>query len=88
MLGSNPSAAPGPKTEAECHLGTPFRAHRNFKDLGIGINAINPGGMGAGPHVYEVLSFIAFYPQILLKTHIFKNRKGVPTRTFWNDGRN
>lgn len=51
MLGSNPSADSGPKTEAECHSWHSVSYELNPKDLGIGINAINPGGMGAGPHL-------------------------------------
>lgn len=49
MLGSNPSADSGPKTEAGCLNGIPFRILIN---LGIGTKAINPGGLGAGPQVH------------------------------------
>jgi hypothetical protein len=52
MLGSNPSADSGPKTEAGCLNHTPFRI---LIALGIGTKAINPGGLGAGPqHIYPL----------------------------------
>jgi len=51
MLGSNPSADPGPKTEAGCPDGVPRFA---FLTLGIGTKAINPGGLGAGPQLQRL----------------------------------
>jgi hypothetical protein len=60
MLGSNPSADPGPKTRRGVIHGTPFRLHPALS-LGIGIKAINPGGMGAGPHVKKFPFLFAFY---------------------------
>ena len=49
MLGSNPSADPGPKTEAGAYVYC-----TRFPFLGIlrfGTNALNPGGLGAGPQI-------------------------------------
>jgi hypothetical protein len=52
MLGSNPSADSGTKTEAGCECGTPF----HYPSLRIGTKAINPGGLGAGPQNHHPLS--------------------------------
>ena len=51
MLGSIPRADSGTKTEAGCQHVTPF----HYPSLRIGTKAINPGGMGAGPHSYSHL---------------------------------
>jgi hypothetical protein len=62
MLGSNPSADSGSKTDAGCQRGTPFRIlplslriSTKCPSLGIGIKAINPGGLGAGSQIYTHL---------------------------------
>jgi hypothetical protein len=49
MLGSNPSADPGTKTEAGCYTRHPVSLV--VASLGIGTKAINPGGLGAGPQM-------------------------------------
>jgi hypothetical protein len=42
MLGSNPSADPGTKTEAECPERALRFVYNLFPNFGIGANAINP----------------------------------------------
>ncbi len=49
MLGSNPSADSGPKTEAGCHM-APLSP--DYPGLGIGTKAINPGGAGGRPPAF------------------------------------
>ena len=61
MLGSNPSADPGAKTEAGCLLWYPVSFFFPFLNLGIGINAVNPRGLGAKPpQIVEVKRPLVF----------------------------
>jgi hypothetical protein len=53
MLGSNPSADSGPKTDARCLNHTPFRI---LIALGTGTKAIHPRRLGAGPQIHYPLN--------------------------------
>ncbi len=79
MLGSNPSADPGAKTEAGCHSWHPASSPQTLpRSFGIGTKAENPGGQGAGPQIKKAPFLNAFFhPQILLKNrYSFEKNSG------------
>jgi len=61
MLGSNPSAVQGPRPRWGVSMAPRFAFYLAASGfslpplLGIGIKALNPGGLGAGPHLYTHL---------------------------------
>jgi hypothetical protein len=72
MLGSNPSADSGTKTEAGCHHGTPF----HYPSLRIRTKAINPRGLGVGPQIHYPLktrksAFVGRAKRPASKTSVF-----------------
>ena len=57
MLGSNPSADPRARPNGGCYLAAPISL-RLLQKVRDGINAINPGGSGAGPRSNNFLSLL------------------------------
>ncbi len=53
MLGSNPSADQGPTPMRGNNHVSPFPS--SLSHIGMVAKAINPGGLGAGPHVFHPL---------------------------------